>query len=157
MADTDETITEVKARVVALDGEYALVRVEQEGCGRCHEPGGCGGVRVERFFCPTQPLWRVANPRRAGIGEEVRVAIAAGAVGRSALLAYIFPVVALLLGASLGKSAAGEAGAILGASVGLALAWGAVFFRRRRGPGYKVERIPAATEEKKTAEQPFIR
>ena len=39
-------MNETKGTITALDGDYALVRIADAGCGRCHEPGGCGGVNI---------------------------------------------------------------------------------------------------------------
>ncbi len=107
----------------------ALVEVEQEGCGRCHETGGCGGQQLTRMFCSTARTYRVANQIGAGIGDHVTVAISAGSVRRSANLAYVLPLTATIAGAVLGMFLGDDPGAMLGAVTGLFIAF--LHVRRR--------------------------
>ena len=109
--------------IIELDGEYAVVRMDETGCGRCQEPGGCGGNNIGKMFCNAPRVFRVLNPERAAVGTRVMVVIAEGAVRRSAALAYGLPLLALFLGAFCGSALAGESGAIVGALAGLLLAW----------------------------------
>ena len=116
MIDATGTIT-------ALDGDYAIVRMDETGCGRCHEQGGCGGNNIGKMFCNTPRTFRVLNPQNSPVGERVTIAIGEGAVRRGAVLAYGLPLIALLAGAIGGTMLAGEAGAIGGAAIGLLGAW----------------------------------
>ena len=109
--------------ITALDGEYAIVRMDETGCGRCHEQGGCGGNNIGKMFCSTPRIFRVLNPQKACIGDQVNVVIADGAVRRGAILAYGLPLLALFVGALGGTVLAGEIGAIGGAAAGLLGAW----------------------------------
>jgi sigma-E factor negative regulatory protein RseC len=109
--------------IIALDGEYALVRMDETGCGRCHEQGGCGGNNIGKMFCSAPRTFRVLNPRNSHIGERVTIAIAEGALRRSAVLAYGLPLLALFIGALTGSALAGETGAIVGSICGLVLSW----------------------------------
>jgi sigma-E factor negative regulatory protein RseC len=118
-------MAEVSGTVVSLDGGRALVRIVREGCGRCHEPGGCGRKISTRTF------W-VLNARGAQPGEEVKVAIPDGALLRGALAGYGLPLATLFLGAGLGSALAGEAGSMIGAACGLTAGWGAQRLRRVR-------------------------
>ena len=56
--------------ITALDGKYALVLMDESGCGRCHEQGGCGGNNLGKMFCSTPRTFRVLNPRNSVIGER---------------------------------------------------------------------------------------
>lgn len=135
---TEEAST-IRAVVRALDGLDAVVEVEQGGCGRCHEAGGCGGQHLTQMFCSTK-TYRVDNSLHAQVGEHVTVAIAAGSVRRIANLAYGIPLLAIILGALLGMSLAGDAGAMLGAAGGLC---GSILYirnRAQRGTGNLGER-----------------
>lgn len=125
-------MSETRGIVTAIDGDYAVVKTEETGCGRCHESGGCGGVRVGQMLCTAPRVWRVLNPRHAAVGDEVRIAIAAGAVGASATLIYVQPLLLLLGSAILGSLLAGEAGAIGGGGFGLVAAWRWVAWRQQR-------------------------
>jgi len=125
-------MSESRGIVTALDGDYAIVKTEDNGCGRCHESGGCGGVRVSQMLCSAPRVWRVLNPRGAVVGESVRVAVADGAVGASAWLIYVQPLLLLLSGAGLGAAFAGDLGSIGGGVAGLFAGWRWVAWRQRR-------------------------
>jgi sigma-E factor negative regulatory protein RseC len=125
-------MTEVSATVTSLDGDHALVRITREGCGRCHEPGGCGGKNLTQALCLSPKTYRVVNTRGAQVGEEVRVVIHDRTLLRGAFAGYGFPLLILFLGAGLGRALAGEAGSMIGAACGLAVAWGAQRMRRVR-------------------------
>jgi len=109
--------------ITALDGDYALVLMDESGCGRCHEQGGCGGNNLGKMFCSTPRTFRVLNPRNSVIGERVTIAIAEGVVRRSATLVYGLPLLALFVGALAGSALAGETGAIVGSTIGLLFSW----------------------------------
>lgn len=127
-------MSQAKGIITALDGDYALVKTDEAGgCGRCNETGGCGGANVGRMFCASQVTWRVLNPRGANVGDHVDIAVDDGAVGASALLIYVLPLMLFIGGAGVGMSAEGELGAIAGAVLALLLAWRLVLhFQKRR-------------------------
>lgn len=114
---------DAQGSITAIDGEYAIVQMDEAGCGRCHETGGCGGNNIGKMFCSTPRTFRVLNPGKAVIGQRVQVMIAAGAVRRSAAQAYGLPLLALFAGAIGGNALAGEIGAIIGAFGSLFAAW----------------------------------
>lgn len=113
--------------ITALDEEHAIVRMDDTGCGRCHEDGGCGGNNIGKMFCSTPRTFRVLNPENAVVGQRVRVVIPAGAVRHSAFMAYGLPLLALFLGSIGGSAIAGEFGAIAGSAAGLAITWFALW------------------------------
>ncbi len=113
----------VRAIVRELRDGVALVEVEQGGCGRCHEKGGCGGQQLTQMFCSTPRQYRVANDIGAQIGDHVTVAVPAGSIRKSANLAYILPLTAAIAGAALGMPLGGDAGAMIGAAAGLLLSF----------------------------------
>lgn len=127
-------MADVLGVVVARDGDYAMVRMDEVGgCGRCHEPGGCGGGNVGKALSAELRVFRVFNPACIGVGERVVVAAADGVVRRSAFLAYGLPLFFLLVWACLGNALAGDVGSIFGALFGLLLAWFALRFRGTHG------------------------
>lgn len=134
-------MTEAKGVVTALDGAYAEVRMDEVGCGRCHEEGGCGGTNLATMLCRTPRVFRVLNPGGTQIGDHVTVVVAAGAVRRTALLAYGLPLAALFLGAFVGSAFLGDLAAIAGALVGLLGGWG-VAHAVQRGRGLDVQSQP---------------
>ena len=116
MIDAQGTIT-------AVNGDTAEVLMDETGCGRCHEEGGCGGHNIGKMLCASPRTFQVLNPGNSAVGDRVTVVIAEGAVRRSALFAYVVPLLALLVGALGGSALAGELGAIAGAVSGLLGAW----------------------------------
>lgn len=132
MSEENNTI---RAVVRSVDGDQALVEVEQGGCGRCHEKGGCGGQHLTQMFCSGPKTYRVDNLLAASVGERVTVAIAAGSVRRTANLAYGVPLLSMLIGAALGTQIGDDLGAVLGAGVGLFLSVFYVRIRSRDGSG----------------------
>lgn len=125
--------TTVRAIVRELQADSALVEVEQGGCGRCHEKGGCGGQTLTQMFCSEPKRYRVANDVGAGVGDHVTVAIAAGSVRQSANLGYVLPLTATIAGALLGMQLGEDPGAMLGAVAGLLLSL--LYIRRRTATG----------------------
>lgn len=110
----------IRGIVRALDGGQAIVEVEQGGCGRCHEEGGCGGQQLTQMFCSGPKTYRVENTINAEIGDRIVIAIAAGSIQRTANLAYGLPLTAAIAGAMAGMAMAGDVGAMLGCALALA-------------------------------------
>lgn len=125
--------TTIRGIVRALDGTYAEVEVEQGGCGRCHEKGGCGGQQLTQMFCSGPRTYRVANGVGAEVGNSVMIAIAAGSVRKNANLAYILPLTATIAGAVVGAPF-GDGFAMAGGGIGLILSFLYIRFRGA-GPG----------------------
>lgn len=132
--------TTIRAVVRSLDGKNALVEVEQGGCGRCHEEGGCGGQQLTQMFCSGAKTYRVENTIGAVVGDGVTIAIAAGSVRRTANLAYGVPLAATIAGAALGASIGGDLLAVAGAVGGLFISFLYVIFRTRSDTGNLAER-----------------
>lgn len=109
--------------ITAADGDHAIVRMDETGCGRCHEDGGCGGNNLGKMFCSAPRTFRVLNPGKLPIDQRVTVVIAEGAVRRGALLGYGLPLLLLFVGAFTGAIVADDLGSIVGAVGGLASAW----------------------------------
>lgn len=116
-------MTDAWGTVTAVDGVQATIRIDDHGCGRCGEAGGCGGHHLGKLLGATARTFQVPNPEGCGVGTRVRVGVAEGSLGRSALFAYAFPLLALIAGALLGSAIAGEAAAIGGAIAGLLVGW----------------------------------
>lgn len=119
--------------IISNDGDYAIVQMDETGCGRCHESGGCGGNNIGRMLCVSPRNFRVLNPKRLSVGGRVTVAVAEGSVRRSAAIAYVFPLLTLFLGAFCGFFVAGDIGAIAGALGGLLLSVCAIPVLMARG------------------------
>lgn len=136
----NEELITIRGVVRALDGNDALVEVEQGGCGRCHEEGGCGGQQLTQMFCNGPKSYRAENTFGARVGDRVLVATAPGSVRRTANLAYGMPLLGALGGAFVGMAFAGDTGAMLGALAGLVFAFAYIRRRSRRKAGTTEDR-----------------
>lgn len=113
-----------------LEGADAWVDVSAaEGCGRCHEEGGCGGISIAAPFGRGTRTLRVPNDIDARPGEPVGVVVSDALPVRAAMLTYGWPVLGVLGGAALGTMLSGEAPGDLPALIG-AVAGGALLFWR---------------------------
>ncbi|MCG2577566.1 SoxR reducing system RseC family protein [Dechloromonas sp. XY25] len=131
----NEELITIRGVVRALDGSDALVEVEQGGCGRCHEEGGCGGQQLTQMFCGGPKSYHAENTIGAGVGDRVVVATAPGSVRRTANLAYGIPLLGAIGGAFIGMPLAGDAGAVMGAVAGLVAAFAYIGLRMSRKTG----------------------
>lgn len=116
-------VSTIRGVVRALDRREAIIEVEQGGCGRCHEEGGCGGQQLTQMFCAGSKIYRADNPDGVQVGEKVDVVIAAGAIRHGANVAYVLPLLGLMGGAVLGMQIAGDAGAMIGGTTVMFLSW----------------------------------
>ena len=120
----------VRAVVTAVDGKVAEVEVESAGCGRCREPGGCGGQNLSRAFCGTR-RFRTENTLELTVGDRLRLGIDDVHVRSAANRAYLLPLGLMATGAFLGTGLSSMASAV-GAFVGLGVGW-ALLVRNRHG------------------------
>jgi|GEM_PF-2809010 len=117
---------ENRGRVVAVSGGIAEVHAEARSCGSCK---GCLSGRLgdakpleSVFFYPAAEL----KP-----GDEVTLTLPESALATGALLAYLLPVLTLLVGALIGNTY-GDALAGCGAAAGLAIGLGLTRWLSRR-------------------------
>lgn len=100
------------ARIAAIVDGVADVRLEPaSACGTCGAKGLCGSGHERRLRLPAHPGFRA--------GDTVSLAMTDADLHRGALVAYLLPATATLLGALL-LSAGGDMLAALGAGIGLA-------------------------------------
>lgn len=132
----------VNGVVQRLDAGYAWVDVSvAQGCGRCHEPGGCGGVNLARPLAPISRSVRVVNDIDARAGESVGVVIDDRVPLQAALCAYGWPVLGVIAGAVAGAAVASEGGRdLLAAGGALAGGLAAAIWGRKRSRGLQQER-----------------
>lgn len=141
---TTPEVQTIRAVVRAIDGSEALVEVEEGGCGRCHEKGGCGGQNLSRALCGGPRSFWVTNGIGALVGEQVTVSIGAGAIRHGANVAYVIPLLAALGGAGTGMLLGGEGAAIAGMMAGLVLGFFHLRKKTGRGSGFSAA-IPHLT------------
>ncbi len=125
---------ETRAIIVQVEGQYALVQASQaNGCEQC-KGKGCGAGKLSQLFCSKPRQFQADNPINAGVGDEVVVSVAEGAILRGIGLVYLLPLLLLVMGAMLGSAWAGQspeqhdgyaaAGALLGLAAGfIAVKW----------------------------------
>ena len=125
---------ETRAIIVQVEGQYAVVRAGQSsGCDLC-KGKACGAGKLSQLFCGKPRQFHVNNPINAGVGDEVVITVAEGAILRGIGLVYLLPLLLLVTGAMLGSALAGQfpgqhdgygaAGALSGLVVGfIAVKW----------------------------------
>jgi sigma-E factor negative regulatory protein RseC len=115
---------EEQARVVGVAEGSAWVETRRRSaCGSCSVAGGCGTSALDKLLGDRPHRFRVDDHLGVRTGEQVVVGIDQAALTRASLLAYLLPVLTLIL-AALAAEAAGM-GDGLGAVAGiLGLAFG---------------------------------
>lgn len=137
---------EQEAIVARIEGDHAYIEVgSAQGCGRCHEAGGCQSGVLGRIFRQTPRQFRIRNTIHAAPGERVIVQVADGTMLRAALVVYLLPVLLLVAGAfagmALGGTANADGGTLVGALVGIAAAGGIGFLVHKRPAGQAMQPV----------------
>ena len=140
---------EAKGIVVRSEDGLAWIRVadRQDGCGRCDEPGGCRSVRIAYAIRRPNEVFSLPDPLGLRPGDRVRLRIPDAAPLIGALASYGLGALLLVLGALAGHLVADtrhDLSALLGAALGLGLAWlfNRLLHRSRRWRGaLKMEMI----------------
>lgn len=107
--------------VQRVEGGLAIVAMETAGCASCGQGGSCGIGKM----AVGRPATLLTLPATPGIrvGDLVSVTLPAGRLSLSALLGYLFPAFAMLLGAWLGTALAGsDSATAIGAMLGFVAA-----------------------------------
>lgn len=115
-------ITE-SATIIEIEPDRVRVEVRSSsGCSSCSAKAGCGNGILDRWLNPTRILW-VASDRQfstsAELGDNIHIGVEEGAFVKNALLLYMLPILAFLLGAGLGHQFQGDLAAVLGGVFGL--------------------------------------
>lgn len=123
---------EERGRVVAIEADAVWVEtIRRSGCHGCAAKPGCGTGLLEDYWASASRI-RVAlggrDPGRISLDDSAVIGIAENTLAGGALLVYLLPLLSLVLAALAGERLAGEAGAIVGAVLGLTA--GAVLVRR---------------------------
>jgi sigma-E factor negative regulatory protein RseC len=139
---------EEPARVVTCEAGFALVETQiQAACGSCQAEGSCGTSVISGLFKRRRNVLQVLNPIQAKPGEQVIIGLQERALVTVSLLAYLMPLVCLILlavaaqeVAQYGYGGSGElagiAGGLLGLIIGLALLkWFSL--RNRNDPAFQ--------------------
>lgn len=121
--------------VERLEGDLALVRTERRStCGGCRASGSCGTSLLDRMLGRRAVLLRAENRAGANAGDQVVVGVDESTLLRAAVLAYLLPMLALIVGAVLGQTLADLTGLAsqLPALAGAAGAFALALMRLRR-------------------------
>lgn len=144
MAESDAAVVET---MTAPDGR-PLVRLEfavNGGCGRCAEPGGCGGVSLAQPLCSKPKSMVLADPLGLSVGQKVRVAIPDQLLARGVTRTYVISLLLFFAGSFLGATLLADlappswrithdTGAMIGAGAGLIIAWAQLHWSQRQSP-----------------------
>lgn len=138
----------VEGVVGEVNDELAVVEVavRENGCGRCHEVGGCGGQNLSRALCDRTKNITVVNTLGVAVGERVQIGMEDVAIGAMATRVYVVPLVGILLGGALGQALVsdGSVGGVVGALGGFVAALAYSSIRRPAGvPSPKMSRLGA--------------
>ena len=115
-------MSDTRAKVVSIDGDSLVVELsDSAGCGRCHEPGGCGGTSIATMRCAVPQRYQLASPGDVSVGDTVALHLPNDVVRRGAFFGYLLPLLLLLAGAGIGLWFGSELGSIIGCVAGLAI------------------------------------
>ena len=110
-------IIEHRGIVQSVTDGQAVVAMETSGCGSCKQGSSCGIGKL----ASGRPATLLTLPVDGDVqpGDSVSIALPESRVTISALLGYLFPAIAMLIGAGLGASHEGsDEATALGAMVG---------------------------------------
>ena len=132
---------EEQGRVIRVNGALAEVDcVRRSACGGCSVNGACGTSLLERYLGRKPLALQAANAIGARPGDQVVVGIPDETLPQAAFVAYLMPLLVMLLGALGGEWLAdltrvswSQAPVLLGGIIGLGLGfrWSAGFSARR--------------------------
>ena len=120
---------EESALVIACEGGFAIVETQvQAACGGCQAKSGCSTSVLSGLFKRRHNRIKVMNPIQAEPGQRVIIGLQERALVSISLVAYLLPLLSLLLGAiGLQEAAAhwqwrgGELASIIGGLSGLTI------------------------------------
>lgn len=102
--NNNENIIETVVKIIAIDNNNFAEVQAQNGCGKCHSKGGCGGTHLTKIFCSNDKnTMKIENSLNAKIGDYVIIGLAKNTLQNSVTLAYGLPLLALIFGALIGN------------------------------------------------------
>ncbi|MES9968848.1 MAG: SoxR reducing system RseC family protein [Candidatus Thiodiazotropha sp.] len=118
---------EEPATVISVDDGYAVVETQQRAaCGTCDSAGSCSTTVLSGLFKRRHNRLRVSNPIHAKPGERVIVGVQENAFLKISFLAYLLPLLCMIVMAILMQAAAtrftpviGELPQVVGGLLGL--------------------------------------
>ncbi|WP_444921602.1 SoxR reducing system RseC family protein [Microbulbifer sp. CnH-101-G] len=114
---------EERGRIVAIESDAVWVEtIQRSACNGCEAKSGCGTGLLGDFFSSSTRVRAVLNgypANKISLNDTAVIGIAENALTSSTLLVYLLPLVSLVLVALLGDYLFAEAGAVIGAVLGL--------------------------------------
>ena len=110
-------------KVVSVEADSLWVEtIQQSTCGSCEAESVCGQGLMARFFLGSrflQVFLEGRNPDSYQSGDQITIGIPEGVVVKISFLAYLLPLLSLVLGAGLGNAWGGDLYSLIGAVSGL--------------------------------------
>ncbi|MCU7871567.1 MAG: SoxR reducing system RseC family protein [Candidatus Thiodiazotropha sp. (ex Lucinoma borealis)] len=139
---------EEPATVISLENDFAIVETQQRAaCGSCSSVNSCSTTVLSGLFKRRHNRLKVANPIQARPGEQVIIGLQEQALLKVSFIAYLLPLVCMILVAILVQSLAtqfawqgGELPQVIGGLLGLIsgfLLLKRLAEQRRDKPGYQ--------------------
>ena len=120
------------------------IAVKLDGCASCGHGSSCGMAALTRQQSTTS--MEFAAPPGINPGDTVTLTMPANGMGRFALLGYLLPAVALVIGAALGSTIGDSDGATaIGAMLGFSIALFAARLLTRRLPTPMILTTPSTS------------
>lgn len=96
-------MSEITAVVKRLEENHVWVETDPaSSCSRCKGGSGCSSVSISRLFCSSKQQFRVSNTLSLQEGDVVTIGLPDEVMLKTALIAYGFPLLCLLIGAVVG-------------------------------------------------------
>lgn len=109
---------EARARVVAIEGDYAWVESERtSGCSHCSSGDTCGVSSLGKIFGSRRMRMRLDAPAGLRAGEAVVIGLSERRLVGAAAAAYMLPLLIMIGIALLGESLGLGQGAVMAASL----------------------------------------
>lgn len=95
---------EEQARVVAVEGDYAVVETQRKStCGSCSLNKGCGTAVVSKVLGRAPLRLRAVNQVNAAVDERVVIGIDESDLLKGSFSVYVVPLILMLLCAGIGE------------------------------------------------------
>ena len=113
-------------KIVSVETEGVWVEtIQRSVCGSCKAEKGCGQSLMSKWGGQTSYLWVLLDGRSPAdyhLGDEIRIGIPEDVIVKASLLAYVMPLIIMMLGTVLAQKIWAQDGyTALGALVGLLL------------------------------------
>lgn len=110
---------EVEGKVIKIEAGFAwITREGTQTCGNCDPKIGCKSMAISRLFCKKEQAFRVRDPFDVSVGERVSIGIEEKALLQGAVAGYGVPILAMIVGAAIGRYMGEEYLSVMGSVMG---------------------------------------